>query len=130
MARAGLRRKKKASRPKFEKPSCRLPETQKRRGNRYSAQNGSLAGVYGFQAPLSSPLVGLTDPFDAVWKPALWAVVLAPLGVLGDLAESCMKRDAAVKDSGSALPGFGGFLDVLDAILIAAPVAYTLALVL
>lgn len=91
---------------------------------------GAIVGVFALRALLMSPLFGLTDPFDATWKPVLWAVVLAPLGVVGDLVESCMKRDASVKDSGTVLPGFGGVLDVLDAILIAAPAAYVLALVL
>jgi phosphatidate cytidylyltransferase len=91
---------------------------------------GALAGVYALRVLLTLPSCGLVDPFDAAWKPALWAVVLAPLGVLGDLAESSMKRDASVKDSGRVIPGFGGFLDVLDAVLIAAPVAYILALAL
>lgn len=86
---------------------------------------GSLGGVYLFDWLLA--LCGQHHPFDAWWKPALWALLLGPLGVAGDLAESCMKRDAAVKDSGTALPGFGGFLDILDALILAAPVAYLLA---
>jgi phosphatidate cytidylyltransferase len=91
---------------------------------------GSAIGVYGIRALITAPVFGMPDPFTAWWHPALWAVVLAPLGVLGDLAESCMKRDASAKDSGTSLPGFGGVLDVLDAVLIAAPVAYLLAIAL
>ena len=89
---------------------------------------GSISGVYLFQWLLGA--FGPHAPFDAWWKPAVWALILGPLGVAGDLAESCMKRDAAVKDSGASLPGFGGFLDILDALILAAPLAYLLALVL
>src|SRR5437899_1183623 len=45
-------------------------------------------------------------------------------GMLGDLAESLVKRDCQQKDASQAVPGFGGVLDVVDAILFAAPVAY------
>ncbi len=45
-------------------------------------------------------------------------------GIIGDLIESIIKRDMAVKDSSSAIPAFGGLLDILDSLLISIPVAY------
>lgn len=52
------------------------------------------------------------------------ALVIAVLAPLGDLAESMVKREIGTKDSGSILPGHGGLLDRLDAIVFTAPVAY------
>jgi phosphatidate cytidylyltransferase len=45
-------------------------------------------------------------------------------GVLGDLAESLIKRDFRQKDAAQTVPGFGGVLDVVDAVVFAAPVVY------
>ena len=53
-----------------------------------------------------------------------FGVVLGVVGIVGDLAESLLKRDAACKDSSSWVPGLGGVLDMLDSILLAAPVAF------
>ena len=50
-------------------------------------------------------------------------LVLATLGVIGDLFESLMKRHAGVKDSGNILPGHGGILDRIDALTSTLPAA-------
>jgi phosphatidate cytidylyltransferase len=51
-------------------------------------------------------------------------ILLSIAGMVGDLAESMWKRSAAVKDSGSLIPGHGGFLDRFDSILFTAPILY------
>jgi phosphatidate cytidylyltransferase len=59
--------------------------------------------------------------FFVIWG---FALTVAVVGLLGDLAESLLKRDAGLKDSSDWMPGFGGVLDLLDSILFAGPVAY------
>jgi phosphatidate cytidylyltransferase len=51
-------------------------------------------------------------------------LALGLAGMLGDLAESLIKRDRGQKDASQVVPGFGGILDVVDSIVFAAPVAY------
>ena len=53
-----------------------------------------------------------------------YGLILAVAGMHGDLAESLLKRDMQQKDSSTWLPGLGGVLDVIDAVLVAAPVGY------
>jgi len=95
---------------------------------------GALGGIAaGTVAGLACKAV-----FDLFWpdlsRGLPWALaapiafVLATAGMVGDLVESLLKRDAAQKDAGSLLPGMGGVLDRIDSALLAIPVMYYLML--
>lgn len=72
-------------------------------------------------AAVLKPLLGL--PLSYGWAVALGALV-GVIGPLGDLAESLLKRQAGVKDSGRLIPGHGGMLDRLDSLLFVVPAVY------
>lgn len=64
------------------------------------------------------------EPILSLNQWLILAVVVVVFGILGDLIESKLKREAGVKDSGAILPGHGGLLDRLDSMIFAAPFAY------
>ena len=60
----------------------------------------------------------------------LLGLILAPIALIGDLIESVFKRASQLKDSGSALPGMGGVMDLLDSLLLAAPICLVYFLII
>ncbi|MFV2100372.1 phosphatidate cytidylyltransferase [Micromonospora sp. LOL_024] len=87
-----------------------------------------FAGSVGAAALGSALLLWLL--FDvAPWWGAVFGMAVAGAAVLGDLAESMIKRDLGVKDMSSLLPGHGGLMDRLDSVLFAVPTAYLLLVV-
>jgi phosphatidate cytidylyltransferase len=69
-------------------------------------------------------IVGSTYREPSALATIVYGTVLALAGMLGDLAESLLKRDMERKDSSTWLPGLGGVLDIIDAPLMAGPIAW------
>ncbi|MBV1848619.1 phosphatidate cytidylyltransferase [Catellatospora sp. NEAU-YM18] len=86
---------------------------------------GSIVATAGGSAAILWALLDL-----APWWGALFGVLVSIAAVLGDLAESLLKRDLGIKDMSNILPGHGGIMDRLDSIVFAVPTAYLLLSVL
>ncbi len=86
---------------------------------------GTIGG--GILCVLAMGLLGFYLPIAQVFPVKHWiatAAICAIFGTLGDLLESKIKRVAGIKDSGTFMPGHGGFLDRFDSLLIAAPMVW------
>jgi len=81
------------------------------------------------EEPESLLIAPSSYPRAPLWLAGLLAVLINAAAQLGDLLESALKRGAGVKDSGTMLPGHGGILDRIDALLLALPVAFMLFLI-
>lgn len=91
---------------------------------------GAIGGlIFGVGAAMLVSTIarrGLGIPAFSLPLAALYGLVVAAVAQLGDLMESMIKRDCEQKDASSAVPGFGGVLDVIDSLIFAGPVAYAL----
>ena len=98
-------------------------------GKTWEGLAGGLALAAGVGVLIAGGAFWPGEPLMTWWQAAAFGAVLGLFGQGADLCESALKRDAGSKDSGAVLPAFGGILDVLDSLLLSAPIGYVLLLV-
>ena len=101
----------------------------KHRGIVVVSPNKSLEGFVGaYAGSLGASFLGRLLFSGAIsgsaWKLTVLGLAVGTAVITGDLFESALKRSVGIKDSGTAIPGRGGFLDTFDSIIFAAPVFY------
>ncbi|MHC5021618.1 MAG: phosphatidate cytidylyltransferase, partial [Planctomycetota bacterium] len=86
---------------------------------------GGLAGSIAVGCALKPFMGSAGESLNWGWT-VVFAAACSIACQLGDLIESRLKRRAGVKDSGELVPEFGGFLDIVDGLIFAAPVGYAI----
>lgn len=95
-------------------------------GKTWEGLAGAIVTVLVLASLVTAPLVPSLDLVDAL----VLGTVIAVAGTLGDLSESLIKRDLGVKDLGRIVPGHGGIMDRVDAMVFALPAAHLVLLAL
>ena len=90
---------------------------------------GAIGGVVGAFVGTAVVVYFVSLWFDVEldlpwWWILVYGILVTIAGIVGDLFESLLKRDAKLKDSSSWLPGLGGVLDIVDSLVFAAPVSF------
>ena len=91
----------------------------------HKSWEGTIGGLLG--AVAVSLLFTLSTPFQitlSIGQGVVLALLVSIFGQIGDLAESLLKRNTGVKESGASIPGHGGFLDRMDSVVFAGVTVY------